>query len=77
MGQLRLLIRAKFLVDARGLNKVQGKPFLVEELEDAINLMLSDKWPKDRESLIPREHHVSPNDPALMPSKSEMAATEG
>ncbi|MEM1446630.1 MAG: 2-oxoacid:acceptor oxidoreductase subunit alpha [Planctomycetota bacterium] len=31
-GQLRLLIRGKYLVDAEGLNKVQGKPFLVEEI---------------------------------------------
>lgn len=77
MGQLRLLIRSQFLIDARGLNKVQGKPFLVDELEEAIDLMLSGKWPADRESLIPREHHVSPNDPAVMPSKSAMAASEG
>ena len=27
LGQLRLLIRGEFLVDAVGLNKVQGKPF--------------------------------------------------
>ncbi len=31
-GQLRLLIRSYFLVDAVGYNKVQGKPFLVSEL---------------------------------------------
>jgi 2-oxoglutarate ferredoxin oxidoreductase subunit alpha len=80
MGQLRLLIRGRFLVDARGLNKVQGKPFLVEELEKAIDLMLNGGpggWPADRESLIPRDHHVSPNDPAVMPSKGTMAASEG
>ncbi len=77
MGQLRLLIRGKFLIDARGLNKVQGKPFLVDELEEAIDLMLENKWPADRESLIPREHHVSPDDPAVMPSKAAMTASEG
>ena len=32
-GQLRLLLRAEFLVDAVGLNKVQGQPFLVSEIE--------------------------------------------
>ena len=32
-GQLRLLLRGKFLVDAVGLNKIQGKPFLVSEIE--------------------------------------------
>ena len=35
-GQLRLLLRAAFLVDAVGLNKVQGRPFLVSEIEDKI-----------------------------------------
>jgi 2-oxoglutarate ferredoxin oxidoreductase subunit alpha len=57
-GQLRLLIRAKYLVDAKGLNKVQGKPFLVEEIEQAIDLMISGKWGK-REWLTPRHHHVA------------------
>ncbi len=41
-GQLRLLIRARFLVDAVGYNKVQGKPFLVSELTDQITSMLED-----------------------------------
>jgi len=57
-GQLRLLLRAKFLVDARGLNKVAGKPFLVEEIEQAIDLMLADKY-SSRESLTPYNHAVS------------------
>jgi 2-oxoglutarate ferredoxin oxidoreductase subunit alpha len=35
-GQLRLLLRAAFLVDVVGLNKVQGRPFLVSEIEDKI-----------------------------------------
>ncbi len=32
LGQLRLLIRGKFLVDAVGLSKVQGTPFKVSEI---------------------------------------------
>jgi len=36
MGQLRMMIRAKYLVDAQGLNKVQGKPFSVGEVMDKI-----------------------------------------
>jgi 2-oxoglutarate ferredoxin oxidoreductase subunit alpha len=32
-GQLLTLVRAKFLVDAVGLNKIQGRPFLVSEIE--------------------------------------------
>jgi 2-oxoglutarate ferredoxin oxidoreductase subunit alpha len=40
-GQLRLLLRGQFLVDAVGLNKVQGRPFLVSEIENKIAEMLS------------------------------------
>ena len=36
MGQLRTFIRAKYLIDAQGLNKVQGKPFAVQEVVNAI-----------------------------------------
>jgi 2-oxoglutarate ferredoxin oxidoreductase subunit alpha len=39
-GQLRLLLRGMFLVDAVGLNKIQGKPFLVSEIEAKIEEML-------------------------------------
>src|SRR6185503_19998446 len=36
LGQLLKLIRAQFLIDARGINKVQGRPFKVSELVDVI-----------------------------------------
>lgn len=39
-GQLRLLLRGEFLVDAVGLNKIQGQPFLVGEIEAKIDEML-------------------------------------
>jgi 2-oxoglutarate ferredoxin oxidoreductase subunit alpha len=39
-GQLSWLLRAKYLAPAEGLNKVQGKPFLVSEIEAAIEKML-------------------------------------
>lgn len=39
-GQLRTLIRSEYLVPAEGLNKVNGKPFLIAELEDAIRARL-------------------------------------
>ncbi|MFQ5731761.1 MAG: 2-oxoacid:acceptor oxidoreductase subunit alpha [Planctomycetaceae bacterium] len=39
-GQLRFLLRGTFLVDAIGLNKVQGKPFLVSEIADKIEELL-------------------------------------
>ena len=39
--QLAQVLRAKYLVPAEGLNKVQGKPFLVSEIEAAIEKALS------------------------------------
>ena len=33
LGQLVWMIRAKYLIDAEGFNKVQGKPFKVSEIE--------------------------------------------
>jgi 2-oxoglutarate ferredoxin oxidoreductase subunit alpha len=39
-GQLRQIIRAEFLLDAIGLNKVQGKPFSVTEIETKIEELL-------------------------------------
>ena len=40
-GQLRLLIRGNYLVDAAGLNKVQGKPFTVGEVVSKIEEMIA------------------------------------
>jgi 2-oxoglutarate ferredoxin oxidoreductase subunit alpha len=42
-GQLRLLVRAKYLVDAQGYNKIQGKPFLVHEIVSKIDELLESK----------------------------------
>jgi 2-oxoglutarate ferredoxin oxidoreductase subunit alpha len=39
-GQLLWLLRAKYLAPAEGLNKIQGRPFLVSEIESAIEKML-------------------------------------
>jgi 2-oxoglutarate ferredoxin oxidoreductase subunit alpha len=40
MGQLLWLLRAKYLVDAIGLNKIQGRPFKQNELEQKIEEVL-------------------------------------
>ena len=40
MGQLLTIIRDRYLVDAVGLNKVQGKPFSVGEIVDKIEEVL-------------------------------------
>jgi 2-oxoglutarate ferredoxin oxidoreductase subunit alpha len=39
LGQLVWVLRAKYLVDAVGFNKVQGKPFMVSEIEAKIEEM--------------------------------------
>src|SRR5262245_8374627 len=40
LGQLVWMLRAKYLVDALGFNKVQGKPFRVSEIEAKIEEVL-------------------------------------
>jgi 2-oxoglutarate ferredoxin oxidoreductase subunit alpha len=40
LGQLATLIRAKYLVDARSYNQVNGMPFKAEQLADALQEML-------------------------------------
>jgi 2-oxoglutarate/2-oxoacid ferredoxin oxidoreductase subunit alpha len=42
LGQLRMLIRARYLIDAVGLNRVRGKPFRISEVEEAARLMLTE-----------------------------------
>jgi len=40
LGQLRFLIRGRYMVEAEGLNKVSGKPFTVAEIVDRIEELL-------------------------------------
>jgi len=40
MGQLLMVLRAKYLVDAQGYSKIQGKPFKQSEIERKIEEML-------------------------------------
>ena len=40
MGQLLKLLRAEYLVDAVGCNKIQGRPFKVSELTNRITRVL-------------------------------------
>jgi 2-oxoglutarate ferredoxin oxidoreductase subunit alpha len=41
LGQLRMLVRAQFLVDAHGYNKVRGLPFTSSELQEAIEAVIA------------------------------------
>jgi 2-oxoglutarate ferredoxin oxidoreductase subunit alpha len=42
LGQLRMLIQSKFLIEAAGFNKIKGKPFEVGELVSAIEEQISE-----------------------------------
>ena len=39
LGQLRMLLRSEYLVDAVGYNKVLGRPFRAAELVEAITAL--------------------------------------
>ena len=43
LGQLLMIVRSKFLVDAVGYNKVAGKPFSSSEIFEKIELILKEK----------------------------------
>jgi 2-oxoglutarate ferredoxin oxidoreductase subunit alpha len=40
LGQLRKLVRAEFLVDAHGCNRLRGKPFKASEIAEAVQALL-------------------------------------
>ena len=40
LGQLRAIIRGKYLIDAIGFNKVEGKPFSSEEVFEEIKSII-------------------------------------
>jgi 2-oxoglutarate ferredoxin oxidoreductase subunit alpha len=43
LGQLLMLIRARYLVDAVGLNQVTGRPFKIAQIEEKINELVESK----------------------------------
>jgi len=47
LGQLRTVLRARYLVDARGINKVKGLPFTIDELVRATQAILHPETPPD------------------------------
>ena len=50
LGQLLMLIRARFLIDAVGYDRVRGKPFRIAEIFDEAERLLG---PTTRESIAP------------------------
>jgi 2-oxoglutarate ferredoxin oxidoreductase subunit alpha len=47
LGQLRLLIRGKYLIDAKGLNKVRGQPFTITEITEGVRSILKGNFQGD------------------------------
>ena len=45
LGQLLHQLRGRYLVDAKGLNKIQGKPFMIQEVQQAIHHLLGGRQP--------------------------------
>ncbi len=43
MGQLRMLLRARYLIDIIGLNKIQGQPFRANEIEAKVAEIVNEK----------------------------------
>lgn len=69
LGQLALLIRGKYVIDAVGLNKVKGKPFTVAEISKKINEMLNE----ESTSAIVQPERVIVAQPGPMPEKVDRA----
>ncbi len=41
LGQFRSIIRNRFLVDAKGLNKVKGQPFTISEVVKGVRAIMA------------------------------------
>ena len=41
LGQFRMILRDRFLVDAKGLNKVKGQPFTIHEIVEGVRALLA------------------------------------
>jgi 2-oxoglutarate ferredoxin oxidoreductase subunit alpha len=57
LGQLRMLIRSRYLIDAKGLNKVRGQPFTIGEITAGARALLEGRVPADQVE-IPMEAEV-------------------
>jgi 2-oxoglutarate ferredoxin oxidoreductase subunit alpha len=54
LGQLRMLLRARYLLDVVGLNKVRGKPFRISEIHEAAESLLAGRGvPPERAQVTP------------------------
>jgi 2-oxoglutarate ferredoxin oxidoreductase subunit alpha len=54
LGQFRSLLRNKFLVDAKGLNKIKGQPFTINEIVRGVRALMAGKY-DDFEVKVPTD----------------------
>jgi 2-oxoglutarate ferredoxin oxidoreductase subunit alpha len=54
LGQFRSLLRNKFLVDAKGLNKIKGQPFTINEIVRGVRALMAGKY-DDYEVKVPTD----------------------
>jgi 2-oxoglutarate/2-oxoacid ferredoxin oxidoreductase subunit alpha len=62
LGQLRLLLRGHLLIDAKGLNKVKGQPFMIQEIADGVRGILHGR--SGAEQVHVATNHVLPSNAA-------------
>ena len=51
LGQLLMIIRSKYLIDAKGLNKVRGQPFTIGEIVRGARAVLAGEQPELEDAL--------------------------
>ncbi|MDP9021879.1 MAG: 2-oxoacid:acceptor oxidoreductase subunit alpha [Actinomycetota bacterium] len=52
LGQLRMLLRSRYLIEATGYNQVRGQPFRAAELQEAIEAVLHGRDPDHQEVAV-------------------------
>lgn len=60
LGQLRTIIRARFQNDARGLNKVQGQPFTINDIVSGAKALLANQITEES-LIVPCASNTGPN----------------
>jgi len=68
LGQLRSLLRNRFMVDAKGLNKVKGQPFTIHEIVQGV---------RDIQAGNAGDHEVPMNGEAVLQANVPDAASAG
>jgi 2-oxoglutarate/2-oxoacid ferredoxin oxidoreductase subunit alpha len=63
LGQLRMLLRSNYLIDAKGLNKVRGQPFTIAEIVRGVRAVLAGQ-PTNGELQVHKDTDITPETPS-------------